>query len=223
MKNLILSFTDLKTSLLVSILFLSLLNISTAQIDVSEEGDVRIGDIRVSSEGDVKMGGLGADSDGNVELGDISVSADGSVIMTGLRVEANGSISMGSNFNGDTLGDAIDDPGDAANLIVFFKSGSSELSDRGREQVEQIAEAISYLGGNAAVEIQGHTDSIGADADNLVLSIARAEQVAIELRDEHGVTAKLTTVGKGEAEPVAGNDSNLGRQLNRRVTLVNRS
>jgi len=194
---------------------------ANAQIEVDDEGNVRIGNMSVSSDGDVKMGGLSTDSEGNVSLGDISVSADGSVSLPGLRVESNGSVSMGSSFDADTLSDSIDDEGDSANLIVLFKTGSAKLTRKGQNQVEEIADAISYLGSDVAIEIQGHTDSVGSDSDNLDLSMARAEAVVAELRNEHDLDTPLRATGKGEAEPVASNDDATGRQLNRRVTLIN--
>ncbi len=194
---------------------------SLAQLSVDEEGNVQLGNMSVSADGDVEMDGLSTDSEGNVSLGDISVSADGTVVMPGLRVENNGSVSFGSEFDADDLSDAIDDAGDSANVNVLFESGSAQLTATGREQVEQIADAILYLGSDAYVEIQGHTDSVGSDEDNLSLSQARAQTVMDELKNEHSLRAKLKVTGKGEQEPVASNDDEVGRQLNRRVTLIN--
>lgn len=68
------------------------------------------------------------------------------------------------------------------------------------------------------VEVAGHTDSLGSDAYNQKLSEGRASAV----RDyfvEKGVTNTLTVKGYGEAEPVADNDSDEGRERNRRVEL----
>ena len=199
---------------------LSVLN-SHAQIAVDDEGNVRIGDLSVSADGDVEMPGLTTDSEGNVALGDISVSADGSVVLPALRVESNGSVSIGSRFDADMLSDAIDDQGDSANVIVLFESGSAVLTSEGRSQVEEIADAIMYLGSSVRIEIQGHTDSVGTEADNTALSKARAQSVADELKAEHMVDIPLTTIGFGESQPIADNNSDTGRALNRRVTIKN--
>lgn len=195
--------------------------ISYAQLSVDEDGNVQFGNISVSSEGDVKMDGLSTDSEGNVTLGDISVSADGSVVLPGLRVESNGSVSMGSNFDADTLSDTIDDEGDSANLIVLFETGSTNLTSLGQKQVAELADGISYLGSQVMIEIQGHTDSVGSDSDNLDLSLARSKTVVDVLTEKHNIEIPLTATGKGEQEPVASNDDEVGRQLNRRVTIVN--
>lgn len=73
-----------------------------------------------------------------------------------------------------------------------------------------------------AVEVQGHVDNIGAagDAARQALSEARAKTVASWLAD-HGVAkAKLSSKGYGKTRPVAANDSDLGRAMNRRIEIV---
>lgn len=73
-----------------------------------------------------------------------------------------------------------------------------------------------------AVEVQGHSDNIGAagDAARQLLSEARAKAVATWLID-HGVArTKLTAKGYGKTKPIAPNDSDLGRGLNRRIEIV---
>ena len=72
------------------------------------------------------------------------------------------------------------------------------------------------------VEVQGHIDNIGAagDAARQVLSEARAKAVAAWLAD-HGVpAAKLSSRGYGKTRPLAANDSDLGRAMNRRIEIV---
>lgn len=73
-----------------------------------------------------------------------------------------------------------------------------------------------------AVEIQGHMDNIGAagDAARQALSEARARAVATWLAD-HGVAkSQLSSKGYGKTRPIAANDSDLGRALNRRIEVV---
>jgi OOP family OmpA-OmpF porin len=69
------------------------------------------------------------------------------------------------------------------------------------------------------IEVQGHTDSRGADAYNLDLSARRAATVLKYLTDG-GVTNQLTSRGFGETDPIASNDTDEGRQQNRRVVLI---
>jgi len=71
------------------------------------------------------------------------------------------------------------------------------------------------------VEILGHTDSIGSDAANLVLSQKRAEAVRQYLIDMHMIEpVRLIAIGCGETKPVAGNSTEQGRARNRRVDFV---
>ena len=68
--------------------------------------------------------------------------------------------------------------------------------------------------------IEGHTDSVGSDEFNQKLSENRASSVNTYLT-ECGLPADtMTTVGFGESKPIASNDTNEGRQKNRRVEIV---
>ena len=91
------------------------------------------------------------------------------------------------------------------------------MSSGGHQQVATIIRA--YPNGTAALE--GHTDSKGDDAYNQRLSERRAESVRRWLAEKERVDgAKLTARGFGESRPVASNDTDAGRQKNRRVEVV---
>ncbi|QJW37509.1 OmpA family protein [Cellulosimicrobium protaetiae] len=86
-----------------------------------------------------------------------------------------------------------------------------------------LAELVDQIPQGAAVAVDGHTDSMGTDARNDELSVARAESVAAVLRAERP-DLTLTVGGHGSREPVAenivgGEDNPAGRALNRRVEL----
>jgi OOP family OmpA-OmpF porin len=100
---------------------------------------------------------------------------------------------------------------------VVFETGSAELKP---ESLPVLEGAISTLKRypDLNVEVAGHTDSRGSDAFNLDLSSRRAESVLKYLKDG-GVTNTLTSRGYGERQPVASNNSDDGRQQNRRVVL----
>ena len=92
------------------------------------------------------------------------------------------------------------------------------------EAIPTLKKLADLLKGRSApaVEIQGHADNIGAagDAARQVLSEARAKAVAAWLAD-HGVSkAKLSSKGYGKTRPIAANDSDLGRAMNRRIEIV---
>ena len=68
------------------------------------------------------------------------------------------------------------------------------------------------------IAITGHTDTIGKDSDNQKLSEQRAESVKIYLNKNFGIDKnRITTLGKGATEPITNNDSESGKQQNRRV------
>ena len=68
--------------------------------------------------------------------------------------------------------------------------------------------------------IAGHTDSDGGERFNLDLSQQRASSVSGYLRSKKILPLRLETIGFGESQPLAENDSAAGKQLNRRVELT---
>lgn len=105
-------------------------------------------------------------------------------------------------------------------LTVNFDFNSDVLTAQGRAQVAQILEAVRTLDG-ASILVQGHTDNVGSDRYNKNLSERRAEAVVHELEIARLTKVDLIAKGYGETEPIATNESDLGRAQNRRVTLVN--
>ncbi len=73
---------------------------------------------------------------------------------------------------------------------------------------------------NSTIFVVGHTDSTGEAGYNLDLSDRRARSVAAVLRGEGVSSARLRTVGEGEAQPVASNATSAGRAQNRRVEII---
>lgn len=69
------------------------------------------------------------------------------------------------------------------------------------------------------VEVSGHTDSVGSDSANQLLSERRANSVASYLIGQGLIRERFEVVGMGERYPVASNDSDSGRSLNRRVEI----
>lgn len=70
-----------------------------------------------------------------------------------------------------------------------------------------------------AISIIGHTDNTGSDAINNPLSIQRANATRDYLMARGVAMNRITTAGRGEREPIAGNDSEAGRAQNRRVEI----
>jgi OOP family OmpA-OmpF porin len=100
---------------------------------------------------------------------------------------------------------------------VVFETGKADLKPESLPVLEgAIATLKRYP--DLHIEVAGHTDSRGSDALNLDLSARRAATVLQYLRDG-GVANALTSRGYGERQPVASNNSDDGRQQNRRVVL----
>lgn len=104
---------------------------------------------------------------------------------------------------------------------VLFEFGTARLSPAAIDTLSIIA---SELPGVPALEIVGHTDSVGTEIANLRLAEARAQAVKIWLVANSPIHPDtLSTIGMGEAEPIAenqhitGDDNPEGRALNRRV------
>ena len=82
--------------------------------------------------------------------------------------------------------------------------------------MDDIAEILK-LCGDIPLEIQGHTDSQGREEMNLNLSQARAQSVLTEFRARRELTASYKAMGNGETVPIADNDTEEGREANRRI------
>ncbi|MFI6515425.1 OmpA family protein [Spirillospora sp. NPDC050679] len=102
---------------------------------------------------------------------------------------------------------------------VLFALNKADLSPRAREILRSVAGKIDQSPG-AQVRVDGHTDTSGDDAINLPLSQRRALSVEGELKKlvtKPGIA--FQSKGHGSADPVASNDNETGRKLNRRVSV----
>ncbi len=103
---------------------------------------------------------------------------------------------------------------------VLFVTGKSELLPAARDQLDQVAAALKDQGDLKPIVVEGYTDSVGSDTTNDKLSKDRAESVRQYLVSKGVPSDKITSVGKGKANPVASNDTPDGRANNRRVEIV---
>jgi outer membrane protein OmpA-like peptidoglycan-associated protein len=109
---------------------------------------------------------------------------------------------------------------------VLFDFGQAEVKPAAVATLRRIAADLRVRIPNGTVQIDGHTDAVGGDAENLVLSTRRAEAVKQWLSSEGAVPAdRIRTRGYGETAPVApnaaadGTDDPAGRTKNRRVVI----
>jgi outer membrane protein OmpA-like peptidoglycan-associated protein len=102
---------------------------------------------------------------------------------------------------------------------VLFAFNTSVLNTGGTAQLVKLAGFLNkYPARNAAIE--GHTDSVGNENYNQVLSQRRADAVKSFLVSQGIATSRLTSAGKGESSPIGDNVSASGRQQNRRVEII---
>ncbi len=101
---------------------------------------------------------------------------------------------------------------------ILFDFDSANLQSHAKSNIQKLSEILSeYQKTNIIIE--GHTDSQGSDEYNLELSRERAKAVANYLSNQGVASERFTTVGYGESKPVASNDTESGRQQNRRVEI----
>jgi len=102
---------------------------------------------------------------------------------------------------------------------VLFDFDKATLKPGAREKLAKVSGIVlAYPGLKLSVE--GHTDSIGSDEYNMTLSEKRANSVRDYLIAQGVNEGSITAQGFGKTRPVATNDTNEGRALNRRVELV---
>ena len=107
---------------------------------------------------------------------------------------------------------------------MLYKSGSYEINSRAGETLSKIAKIIKdYKDYDVLVEGNTDTDPISRTniRNNWDLSALRASSVVQELQNKYGVDpARLTAAGRGEYNPIATNDTALGKQRNRRTQII---
>ncbi|NTU67330.1 MAG: OmpA family protein [Chlorobiaceae bacterium] len=102
---------------------------------------------------------------------------------------------------------------------ILYSTGSATMTSASRYNIEKLSRIMNRYN-DTNIVIEGHTDNIGGESANQVLSERRAESVASLLR-AYGVSGnRMSTVGYGQTRPVATNETETGRRLNRRVEVL---
>jgi len=102
---------------------------------------------------------------------------------------------------------------------VTFASGSADLAPDFYPVLDTIASTLGEYR-QTMVEVAGHTDDVGDDQSNQVLSEHRAAAVASYLESRGVMEERIMIVGAGETRPIASNDTEAGRAENRRVEIT---
>jgi outer membrane protein OmpA-like peptidoglycan-associated protein len=110
-------------------------------------------------------------------------------------------------------------------LVLTFDSGllydfdSSAIRTEAGRNLQSLAESLKDYP-DTDILIVGHTDSEGTDAYNQDLSTRRADAASAYLSREGVAYARMHTAGRGETEAIATNETDAGRQLNRRIEIA---
>ena len=101
---------------------------------------------------------------------------------------------------------------------MMFDTNSSVLKPGAYSELDRVCQVLNKYP-QCRIRIEGHTDSQGDENYNQQLSQRRAEAVRNALVAKNVDSSRLETIGMGEGLPIAGNDTEGGRQMNRRVTM----
>ncbi len=102
---------------------------------------------------------------------------------------------------------------------LFFATNKTYILPQSEAAMADLARFMQENEG-VTIHIVGHTDAVGSDEANQILSEGRANAVRNNLIERGVAPERITAEGKGEKEPIADNDTEEGRQLNRRVEFV---
>ena len=106
-----------------------------------------------------------------------------------------------------------------ARTKIIFTPSSAEIATTARPVLDELAGILTACP-PMQLEIGGHTDAQGSEGGNQALSQARAEAVLLALQGRRVDISGMTAVGYGESQPIAENNSDAGRERNRRIEFV---
>jgi len=101
---------------------------------------------------------------------------------------------------------------------ITFASSSYAIDPQFRNTLNQVAQTLKSYD-QTFIDVRGHTDSTGVDAINVPLSQNRAQSVASYLIGQGVQSARIETRGYSSSQPVADNNTEAGKQANRRVEI----
>lgn len=101
---------------------------------------------------------------------------------------------------------------------ISFDFGSAALKPAFMPTLQKVTDILARYP-KTVIHVVGHTDSVGSESYNMDLSVRRAQSVVNYFSGQGIAQNRLVAVGRGESEPRASNDTEAGRQLNRRVEL----
>ena len=168
--------------------------------------------------------------DGGVQYVILKIVKEGKEVWAHVSASSNGQCSINmiekQLMNQDVVADAsslansIKETGKVAVYGIYFDTGKSVLKPESKGTLEEISKLLK-ANPNLKLYVVGHTDNVGTFDANMKLSMERAAAVVNALVSQYSVNAiSLRACGSGPISPVASNDTEEGKALNRRVELV---
>jgi outer membrane protein OmpA-like peptidoglycan-associated protein len=104
-------------------------------------------------------------------------------------------------------------------LYIQFRFNSAELDEAALPTLSELRDTLTSTPG-LRLTLVGHTDAVGTQQYNQALSLRRAQSVMRWLTTQGVTSTRLASEGKGQDQPIADNDTDSGRALNRRVQAL---
>jgi len=101
-----------------------------------------------------------------------------------------------------------------------FKFGKTDLPDEAKQKIDEMVSQLKQDSKNVFIEIEGHTDNVGAKTTNERVGLERAQAVQRYLYEQYQIPLhKMNVISYGEEKPIAPNKTKAGRAQNRRVVI----
>jgi outer membrane protein OmpA-like peptidoglycan-associated protein len=208
--------------LLILTLILSMCALGCATPQNKKEKGTRIGVIGGAIAGALLGQAIGGDTAGTLIGAGVGAAAGGAIGRT-----------VGSNMDKQEEAmrqqlaavEAANIQRNADMLAVTFKADalfdvdSAALKAGSIDEIQRVSTVLNQYP-QTSIIVSGHTDSTGSEDHNLTLSERRANSVKNALAGQGVSLSRITTIGYGQATPIADNTTEAGRQLNRRVIIT---
>jgi OOP family OmpA-OmpF porin len=198
-----------------------LLALQGRRVEVSEMRAVGYGESRPIADNETEAG---RDANRRIEF-----TLIGAAPAPAVTADAEADTPAAAADDGTTIA-ALSPPADGAGCVanittllakdkITFDPGSDEISDVSIPLIEALSALLQQCPG-VPIEVAGHTDSQGTERNNLTLSEDRAKAVLVALLGTGVDVSTLKAVGYGETKPIADNDTEDGREANRRIEFT---
>ena len=166
------------------------------------------------------IGGLIGKKTGNTALGAIIGAAIGGA--AGAYI-GNYMDKQAEEMERDLDGATIERVGEGIKITfdsgILFDINKSSLQPAAKMNLEKLAGILNKYE-DTEIVIEGHTDATGSEDHNMDLSIRRAQSVSSHLSVNNVMVTRFNVVGYGETQPIADNETSMGRENNRRVEIA---